>query len=93
MLGHPVKQCGDIARHARRDREHGRIDGGLLVDHKQPRVGASPVLRKDSAIDRGREYDATPFLETDEGVDPRWIVMGEGGAGDGDETPAVAKAR
>ena len=53
----------------------------------------SPVLRKDSAIDRGREYDATPFLETDEGVDPRWIVMGEGRAGDGDETPAVAKAR
>ena len=51
-----------------------------------------PVLRKDSATDRGRN-DATPFLETDEGVDPRWIVIGEGGAGNGDETPAVAKAR
>ena len=89
---YPVEQCGDIRSPCPARREHRRIAAGCLS------ITSSLVSLRSRASQRPRHRSRqrtppAPFLETDEGVDPRWIVLGEGRAGDGYETPAVAKAR
>nr|WP_246755829.1 hypothetical protein [Bradyrhizobium sp. CCBAU 53338] len=93
MLAHPAEQGSDIARHAERGRQDVRIRRGLLVDHKQPCVGLSSVFRVNGTIERGRENDTPAFLKANEGISPCRIVRPEACAGDGDQTPTVAKAR
>jgi hypothetical protein len=63
----------------------------MLVDHKQPGVDVSPVLRIDGAVDGGRKHDTPTFLKTNEGFNPRWIIRRHACTGDGDQTPTVAK--
>ena len=61
------KRC-HIRCNARRDGKRGRILGGLLVDHGQPRFDRRAMPRIDRSVD-GHGEDHTPArLQPDEGV-------------------------
>jgi len=89
----PIEQDGGFVSHPRRWRETRRILGRHAVDDGEARIDGGAMARIDAAVDRGREHNAAAFLKAHEGRMPAWILGREAGAGDGDKTPAIGKAR
>ena len=73
--------------------KRGRIAGRTFVDDGETRLDHRAMPGIDRAGDRGREDDRPTLLKRDESVGPGGIVRRETRAGDGDETPAIGKAR
>jgi len=89
----PIQQGRGVGCYSWRCREHRRVGGRHAVDHRQAGRDRRAVAGIDGAVDRGREQDAAPLLQTDKAFAPCGGVRAEVRAGDGDEASAVGKAR